>query len=200
MPIKKLPIIYSGGSFHFCIVLTFSLLCFASCQSWGKFWEIEEPDICQRSLSYSQIAEAQYSDLLLKYLRMQRDKGSSGPATTQYTMTGLTTTAYKWLGGVLAPNGQIYAMPFAGSLMALIINPVTGTTSFSAATSGTGERAAGGVLSHNGKIYGIPTTANPSPVIDPANNSLSYFSFPVATNQSWLGGAMAPNGKIYAVP
>jgi hypothetical protein len=90
-----------GAHFAFRFALTFSVLCLSSCQSWGKFWEVEEPDICQRNLTYSQVSETQYSDLFLKYLRTQRDKGSSGLATTQYAMTGLTTSPYKWLGGVL---------------------------------------------------------------------------------------------------
>ena len=61
---------------------------------------------------------------------------------------------YKWIGGVLAPNGKIYGIP-DDSTSVLCIDPSNNTTSRFGSLSGTGKWV-GGVLAPNGKIYGIP--------------------------------------------
>ena len=60
-------------------------------------------------------------------------------------------------GGILAPNGKIYAIPFYTSSDVLVIDPETNTTD----TITTGlpysmVKYSGGVLAPNGIIYGIP--------------------------------------------
>jgi maltose-binding protein MalE len=72
-------------------------------------------------------------------------------------ISGLTTANAKWSGGVLAPNGKIYGMPFDSSSV-LIIDPETdeaNITDISGLTTDMGKWS-GGVLAPNGKIYGIP--------------------------------------------
>ena len=64
----------------------------------------------------------------------------------------------KWYGGVLAPNGKIYGIPFDASTI-LEIDPETQTTSTFGSLAGSAKWV-GGVLAPNGKIYGIPFGAS----------------------------------------
>lgn len=70
-------------------------------------------------------------------------------------MIGLPGTGFKWQGGVLAPNGKVYAIP-SQSTSVLIIDPATNTydnTTISGLTVSFSWR--GGVLAPNGKITGF---------------------------------------------
>ena len=72
------------------------------------------------------------------------------------TITGLSGGT-KWFGGVLAPNGKIYGIPY-NSTSVLIIDPVTNTadtTTISGLYAGT-VKWIGGVLAPNGQIYCVP--------------------------------------------
>ena len=60
----------------------------------------------------------------------------------------------KWVGGVLAPNGKIYGIPYTSTTV-LCIDPSNDTTSTFGSLSGA-YKWIGGVLAPNGKIYGIP--------------------------------------------
>ena len=72
----------------------------------------------------------------------------------QVSTFGSLTGSIKWTGGVLAPNGKIYGIPY-GSTTVLEIDPVTKTTTEFGSLSGSAKWS-GGVLAPNGKIYGIP--------------------------------------------
>ena len=76
------------------------------------------------------------------------------PNTRKTTLFGSLSGAGKWFGGVLAPNGKIYGIPFDSDQI-LEIDPVTQTTVLFGSLSGT-SKWFGGVLAPNGKIYGIP--------------------------------------------
>ena len=79
--------------------------------------------------------------------------GSSDTTSTFGSLSG----GSKWYGGVLAPNGNIYGIPF-GSTTVLKIDPTTDTaTTFGSLSGSTKWR--GGVLAPNGNIYGIPYSA-----------------------------------------
>ena len=67
---------------------------------------------------------------------------------------GSLSGTFKWWGGVLAPNGKIYGIPY-NSTQILEIDPEIGTTTLFGSL-GTGPKWVGGVLAPNGKIYGIP--------------------------------------------
>ena len=94
-------------------------------------------------------------------------------ATTFGSFTGLA----KWYGGVLAPNGKIYGIPY-NSTTILEIDPVTKTTSTFSSFAGTNNWR-GGVLAPNGKIYGIPynstTVLEIDPVAGPAPWAISNY-------------------------
>ena len=112
------------------------------------------------------------------------------------TFGSLSGTA-KWRGGVLAPNGKIYGIPY-DSTTVLEIDPITKTTTTFGSLAGD-FKWAGGVLAPNGKIYGIPHGSTTVLEIDPVTKTTSTFGS-LATNGKWFGGVLAPNGKIYGIP
>ena len=67
---------------------------------------------------------------------------------------GSFTGTNKWFGGVLAPNGKIYYVPYS-STQVLCIDPSNNTTSLFGSLTGT-NKWYGGVLAPNGKIYCVP--------------------------------------------
>jgi len=110
---------------------------------------------------------------------------------------GSLSGAGKWFGGVLAPNGKIYGIPFNNTKI-LEIDPTTNTTTLFGSFSGS-FKWLGGVLAPNGKIYGIPLNSNQVLEIDPATNTTTLFgSF--SGGVKWVCGVLAPNGKIYGIP
>ena len=125
-----------------------------------------------------------------------RLRASLGPSINLF---GNFSGGSKWVGGVLAPNGKIYAIP-RDARQILEINPVNRTTTLFGQLIDSGERKwAGGVLAQNGKIYGIPLNQTQVLEIDPSNNNIRFLKSFSGGNK-WFGGVLAPNGKIYCIP
>ena len=80
-----------------------------------------------------------------------------GFAIKNFQLFGSFSGADKWIGGVLAPNGRIYCVPF-NSTQVLEIDPETQTTQLFGSFSGT-QKWAGGVLAPNGKINCVPRSS-----------------------------------------
>lgn len=121
----------------------------------------------------------------------------TGTTPTISTHGSFSSSALKWYGGVLAPNGHIYAIPGASTTV-LKINPADNTTSTFGSLPVGNNKWLGGVLAPNGKIYCIPFGTSSILVIDPTNDTTSTFgNIPTA---DYAGGVLAPNGKIYAMP
>ena len=121
--------------------------------------------------------------------------------TNSFTQFGsLDANTSKWIGGVLAPNGKIYGIPFNYNKV-LVIDPVdNSTTEISDTLTGSWS---GGVLAPNGKIYGIPWSSTKVLVIDPVANSANTTDINDTLDDDvnkWWGGVLAPNGKIYGIP
>jgi len=136
------------------------------------------------------------------YLNDQASMGVSGPPTADPNAIPTSSDLLKWYGGVLAPNGKIYAIPW-NSTRVLIIDPETDTadeTTMSGLPSTT-EKWLGGVLAPNGKIYAIPWESSSVLIIDPETNTFDDITISgLFGSAKWHGGVLAPNGKIYAVP
>jgi hypothetical protein len=153
-------------------------------------------------LPYSEISDPENWSELRQYLNEQAALGVSGtPAAVLGSITG-PLGGYKWVGGVLAPNGKIYCLPRAATNV-LIIDPATdtGDTTTIAALAGSDKWSAG-VLAPNQKVYGIPFNSTSVLIIDPQNNTAdtTTISGLSAMAKKWAGGTLASNGKIYAVP
>jgi hypothetical protein len=125
--------------------------------------------------------------------------GTSGFAvTTTSNGSGSFSGTLKWAGGVLAPNGKIYGIPY-NSTSVLVIDPVVGTATTFGSLSGNAAKWIGGVLAPNGKIYGIPFDSTSILAIDPAVGTATTFGS-LSGISKWYGGVLASNGKIYGIP
>lgn len=109
----------------------------------------------------------------------------------------------KYFGGVLAPNGKIYMIPYSASNV-LILDPKTNTFDTTTISNlGSGQyKWQGGVLASNGKIYGIPRNSTSVLIIDPVTNTADTTTISDLSSQTnkWAGGVLAPNGNIYCIP
>lgn len=120
--------------------------------------------------------------------------------STTVSEFGDFSDATKWNGGVLAPNGKIYGIPY-NSTTVLEIDPDAQTATTFGSLSGS-EKWNGGVLGPNGKIYGIPRESGTVLEIDPEVQTATTFGNveKPSSGIAYIGGVLAPNGKIYAIP
>ena len=79
------------------------------------------------------------------------------PVANTTTTFAVSTTGGNYRGGVLAPNGKIYSIPFSAADY-MVIDPVANTTTTFAVSTTIGKYAAG-VLAPNGKIYTVPSNS-----------------------------------------
>jgi hypothetical protein len=124
------------------------------------------------------------------------DPGPSGP---------LPDDPGKWYGGVLAPNGKIYCIPWRADYV-MIIDPESGTVIPDAIpfTAYAEQKWTGGVLATNGKIYCIPQEPLRILIIDPARNEVELVPhqspYLPEDVDKWAGGVLGPDGRVYGVP
>ena len=135
------------------------------------------------------------------YLQSLAAANSSGVTVTTSNITGgATFTSNGWVGGVLAPNGNIYFAPFVANNI-LVLNPTTGVTSN--LTGGATYTTYGwtkGVLAPNGNIYFCPNSASNILVLNPTTGVTSNLTGGANYAGGWFGGVLAPNGNIYFAP
>ena len=102
-----------------------------------------------------------------------------------------------YVGGVLAPNGDIHFGPnYATVGQKVSAAGVLSTYSLIYTTAG-GYR--GGVLAPNGDIHFIPENAIVGQKIS-ASGVVSTYSLVYTTGVAYIGGVLAPNGDIHFVP
>ena len=120
--------------------------------------------------------------------------------TYSQALVGATLLAgTKWAGGVLAPNGKIYGIPF-DALQVLEFDPATNTSTLVGTTISGANKYFGGVLAPNGKIYGIPTNSTQVLEFDPATNTSTLVGTTLSGSEKYYGGVLGLNGKIYGIP
>ena len=113
------------------------------------------------------------------------------------------TLAGKYAGGVLAPNGHVYMVPYNANNIG-DFDPATDAFSV-VSISGVishGSKYAGGVLAPNGHIYMVPDNADSIGDFDPATGSFSALDISgvISHGHKYRLGVLAPNGHIYMVP
>jgi streptogramin lyase len=112
------------------------------------------------------------------------------------------TSSNKYLGGVLAPNGHIYMVPYNADNIG-DFDPSTGFSNvdISGVISYDGKYR-GGVLAPNGHIYIVPCNADNIDDFDPSTGAFSVIdiSSVITHSYKYIGGVLAPNGHIYMVP
>lgn len=112
----------------------------------------------------------------------------TNPGISTFIGSGPINGDLKSHGGVLAPNGKIYAVPYRASTV-LEIDPVGSgsTNTFGSVGSGV-DKWLGGVLAPNGKIYAIPHNSSNVLVIDPVGLTTSSFGSLGSSPAKWAVG------------
>jgi hypothetical protein len=118
-----------------------------------------------------------------------------------------TRRTAKWWGGVLAPNGKIYAIPFSNqsegiSILAIDTLTNTATASDRGITFSDSAKWVGGVFPPNGKIYGIPYNSTDILIIDTISDTVtrSTMGATLTGTSKWSGGVLGQDGMIYGMP
>jgi len=109
----------------------------------------------------------------------------------------------KWLGGVLAPNGIIYGIPYS-STQWLRLNPYARTAvAFTAGASVSGLYK-GGVVAPNGLIIApngnSASAANRVMIFNPTNETFVEQDVTIGAVVSYNGACLGTNGLVYFTP
>lgn len=123
-------------------------------------------------------------------------------ATATSGLMGATLSG-SYRGGVQAPNGFIYFVPYSATDI-LVIDPTNGTAEakdYGLDLSGS-NKWIGAVLGGDGKIYCIPYDSTSILIIDTNSDtaSLSAMGATLTGSAKWVGGVLGTNGKIYGIP
>ena len=130
-------------------------------------------------------------------LRKSIDGGTtfSNGILSTYSLAYTTVNAY--IGGVLAPNGDIHFVPFSAAVgQKISASGVVSTYSLAYTTAGA---YIGGVLAPNGDIHFIPSSSTVGQKIS-ASGVISTYSLAYTTANAYRGGVLAPNGDIHFIP
>ena len=123
--------------------------------------------------------------------------------TTEYYIgVGLTIG-----GAVVAPNGNIYTIPYNTNEF-MVFNPITKKVKIVDAggplegSSSSNSRFVGGVLGPDGRIYCIPSSQWKVLVIEPGSDKSWYLeSYSLGGDTlKYRGGVLGPDGCIYGIP
>jgi hypothetical protein len=119
------------------------------------------------------------------------------PTTWETGPQGSGSGAFQ--GGVLLPNGKVFAIPRSYTGTNTIYNPAT--NAWETGPQGPGSGAfLGGVLLPNGKVFAIPFNYTGTDTIyNPVSNA--WETGPAGPGSSaFVGGVLLPNGKVFAIP
>jgi hypothetical protein len=116
----------------------------------------------------------------------------------------ITAEGNKYWGGCLAPNGNIYCIPWAGTNVG-IINPINDTIDRTTITNvlPASNKYIGGTCAPNGNIYCMRggNNINNIGVINTNTNTFSTLNLPYSVGDfAYAGSVLATNGLIYGIP
>ena len=113
------------------------------------------------------------------------------------TYSLIHTGSLCYIGGILAPNGDIHFIPYNAPVGQKI--NINGNVSTYSLVYTTGGGYHGGVLAPNGDIHFIPYYAKVGQKVD-INGNVSTYSLVYTTSGAYFGGVLAPNGDIHFIP
>lgn len=124
------------------------------------------------------------------------DTSYEEPTITRFGVVASGQSKYN--GGVLAPNGKIYAAPaWSGSV--LVIDPITkNLQTVSILSNASDARWCGAVIDKNGMMHGI-LSGSSSQMEFNTNNHTNYFRNIFTGDNKFYGGVIK-NNKIYSIP
>lgn len=132
-------------------------------------------------------------------LQQAAAQGSSmEPTFRTFPVTDPPSGGSRWVGGVLAPNGRIYGMPFNAGVV-LEIDPDAGTARTFGSVVGV-DAYVGGVLGLDGFVYGIPLGASQVLRIDPDAGTATRVGPDLGDGRHFAGGVVGPDGRIWMMP
>jgi len=130
--------------------------------------------------------------------------------TAQCDVSGLTvyglpvptpgSQVNKFNGGVLAPNGYIYALPGSSLQNIYVLDTSNNTFTSTPQIISTTRRCIGGTLAPNGKIYCSLDTGTFIAVIVPNPTTPAITRYDIPTGSNANGTCLAPNGRVYILP
>jgi hypothetical protein len=123
------------------------------------------------------------------------NNNTAGVVST-FSLVYTTASGSAYVGGVLAPNGDIHFIPLSAIRGQKI--SATGVVSTYSLVLTAGSKYAGGVLASNGDIHFIKFGAARGQKID-ASGVVSTYSL-VYTAGGYFGGVLAPNGDVHFIP
>ena len=135
------------------------------------------------------------SPAFLKMLALHADAGSIFTQSVS-TYTLVYTVANAYIGGVLAPNGDIHMVPYGATMGQKISSAGVVSTYSLVYTAGS---YVGGVLAPNGDIHFVPRSAPMGQKISSAG-VVSTYTLVYTAAATYYGGVLAPNGDIHFVP
>jgi hypothetical protein len=130
--------------------------------------------------------------------------GSNFIPSQTFDISSIVTTPQtnKYWGACLAPNGNIYCIPWGATNVGIIdpINETINITTISGITPT--NKYIGGVCGPNGNIYCMTSGfVRNVGVINTMTNTFSSINLPYSgPNFAYAGGVLATNGKIYGIP
>ena len=113
------------------------------------------------------------------------------------TYSLIYTTGSAYLGGVLAPNGDIHFIPQSANRGQKI--SASGVVSTYSLVYTGSNLYYGGILAPNGDIHFVPYNANRGQKIS-ASGVVSTYSLVYTASGAYAGGVIAPNGNIHFIP
>jgi hypothetical protein len=123
--------------------------------------------------------------------------GNMSGMVSTYSLVYTLAAADAYMGGVLAPNGDIHFIPsVANRGQKVSATGVVSTYSLVYTTAGAYQ---GGVLASNGDIHFVPFNANRGQKIN-SSGVVSTYSLIKTGSSQYVGGVLAPNGDVYFVP
>eukprot|EP00964_Phaeocystis_antarctica_P150462 scaffold117875_cov60-Phaeocystis_antarctica.AAC.1 len=106
---------------------------------------------------------------------------------------------YKWSGGVLAADGNIYGIPYYATQV-LRFDPRTQQATLVGDELPGDGKWHGGVLAADGNIYGTPSNATQVLRFDPRTQQATLVGGELPGDHKWFGGVLAADGNIYGIP
>jgi len=116
------------------------------------------------------------------------NNGTNGIVST-YSL--VYTVANMYAGGVLAPDGDIYFVPFSAA-RGQIVSAQGVVSTYSLVYTATGAYL-GGVLAPNGDIHFVPREANRGQKVN-SSGVVSTYSLVYTASQAYYGGVISPSG------
>lgn len=110
---------------------------------------------------------------------------------------------WKWMGAVLAPSGNIYAMPMAAEDILEINTTAHSVVYHSIKNETQKEEWSGAILVGSDRIYSMPYGSNSVMMFSEQTKSTTFYEIPKpqeTLSQLWFGGVLADNKCIYGIP